>query len=76
MKADLGRPYQLPEGRPTKQYFNKDNAYNVYVSDQTVEIFQMSRHNNPVQRLVMAKDNYSNFEQMLINNGFSLNETK
>lgn len=76
MRPDLGRPYVLPKELPTKQFFNKDNSYNVYVKDQTVEVYQLSRYNNPVQRLVINTDNYLNFEQMLINNGFTLNENQ
>jgi len=75
MKADLGRPYKLPDTRPTKQYFNKDNTYNIYINEQNVEIFQMSKYNTPIQRLVLPKENYENFELMLINNGFLHNET-
>lgn len=72
MKADLGRPYQLPRSNPDKQFFNNDNAYNIYINEQSVEVYQISRHNNPIQRLVIDKENYLNFETMLIKNGFTL----
>jgi len=45
-----------------------NTIYEVFIKD-TVELFQINNDN--CQRLVMTKDDYYNFEQLITNNGFS-----
>lgn len=42
-------------------------VYEIFFKE-TVEIFQIKKDN--YQRLVMPKDNYDNFEQLLLTSGF------
>ena len=67
MKADQGRPYKKPSN-PTKVFMFNNTIYEVFIKD-TVELFQINNDN--CQRLVMTKDDYYNFEQLITNNGFS-----
>lgn len=70
MKADQGRPYKKPKN-PSKVFVMNNVVYEIFIKE-TVEIFQIK--NDSYQRLVMDKTNYPNFEQILLNNGFTLLE--
>lgn len=70
MKADQGRPYTVPTKLPSKIFQNKNTVYQIYIYQTYVEIFQFL-DDNIKQRLIIKNNELSNFETLLITNGFT-----
>lgn len=75
MKAELGRPYNLPKKPPFKVLKSERNTYALYeLNGRAVEIFEIVG-DSIKQRFTLTKDKLNGFEKLATENGYEKQTT-